>query len=309
MTVTSLPGGHLVSVCAYNEAESLPELLKSLSKYEVLIVDDGSIDGTRQIVSKFTRRLLIHSHRMGYTSAMQDALNYAKRKGFLILVEIDADALPSADVVEKLVSALATEGVGGASGWQIPVGPRGLAFKIDELMWSLLNYGKVVQMERNDSCYLGGVTHAFKVDSVKELRGAINADEQIGYWLHLRKLRTVLVKDAVVYFDASSSVGHLIERRKRMILGHTMYKSSEAPSMHLMVSTLALMKSLKEKPSRVFSVIPALVVESIARLQAFRESRNPVAIQGYRTWVTRHAKTKKISQFLKKQPTRVPKSL
>ena len=67
----------LVIVPAYNEAESLPALLTGLSSLpalDVLVVDDGSTDQTREAVSKLANgrvRLLSLPCNLGVGSAVQ----------------------------------------------------------------------------------------------------------------------------------------------------------------------------------------------------------------------------------------------
>jgi O-antigen biosynthesis protein len=67
-----------VVVCSYNGAETLTECLNSLLKldyldYEVILVDDGSTDNTREIAAKFPEVRYVHQKNMG--------LSYARNVG------------------------------------------------------------------------------------------------------------------------------------------------------------------------------------------------------------------------------------
>ncbi|MFP3169488.1 MAG: glycosyltransferase, partial [Thermoproteus sp.] len=67
-----------VVVPTYNEAENLPELLERLDRalagrsYEVVVVDDGSPDGTaevaRRLAGRYPVRVLVRPRRLGLSS-------------------------------------------------------------------------------------------------------------------------------------------------------------------------------------------------------------------------------------------------
>lgn len=76
---------------AYNEADNLPDLLKqihafaskSLKKYEVIIIDDGSTDNTQKIASNLVNRypntrIFTHQRNLGYGAAIKNGLVESK---------------------------------------------------------------------------------------------------------------------------------------------------------------------------------------------------------------------------------------
>ena len=94
---------------AYNEAEALPEVLKSLhaaldSTYEVLIVDDGSTDETPEIARTFPFRLIRHQKNQGKGAAVRTGL--AEARGDYIIV-MDADNTYPAESIPEMVTLLA----------------------------------------------------------------------------------------------------------------------------------------------------------------------------------------------------------
>lgn len=276
----------LIVICAYNEARALPSLLESLQGRSVLVVDDGSTDGTSDVFTKSGATALIHSQRQGKAASLQDAIQYAVEKGYEIIVEIDADVIPESGSVERLVDYLADPSVGAASVRQIPVGPPNVAYHIDELIWATLACGKEVQMSREHSSHLGAAMTAFKLKHLDSVTGSVNDDEEIGQGLSAKGLRTVFADDLTVYFDASSCLGHIIERRRRMIVGHCVYPRSTAPSMQIPVAALAIAKAIMEAPQRIVWALPALTIECYSRLMAWRDTRRPLVREKYRRWVT-----------------------
>lgn len=276
----------LIVICAYNEARSLPDLLEALGKGNVLVVDDGSSDDTGRLAAKEGAIVLTHGQRMGKAASLQDAIDYALDNGYGIVVEIDADSFPAKGSIETLVRSLEPTAVGGASVRQIPIGRKTVSYYIDELIWSVLSHGKHFQMARHGTSHIGGVLCAFKPECVSSVEGSVNDDEQLSVWIKKNGYKVVFVQDTVVYFDASSSVGHILERRRRMYYGHMTYQKSSAPSMEIRIVAPALVRSLAEKPSRLPWMLPAMFVEIASRLRAWRDGRSPENQAQHSTWVT-----------------------
>jgi glycosyltransferase involved in cell wall biosynthesis len=284
------PKKTLIAICAYNEGGALPSLLPLLEHRDVLVVDDGSSDNTRDVVIEFGVRLLVHPRRMGKSWSEQDIIDYAKKNDYEYVLEIGADALPSRDAIPEILMRLQEEGVGGVSIKQIPVGPHNVSYYIDDLIWAVLNHGKSIQMARRGTCHPGGVMYGFKTEYITKVVGSINDDEQLGMLLRMHGQRTVFVSTAAAYFDASSGVDHIFERRRRMIVGHYVYQKSSAPGMQHRVAAEAMIRAIIAKPSRIAWVFPALVIEVLSRARAFRDARRPEVLSKYATWVTTHKK-------------------
>ena len=116
----------LVILPTYNEAEtilkSLEELQAKAPEGEVLVVDDGSPDGTAakvKQVSGFGKRvhLLERAGKSGLGSAYKDGFQWALSRGYDAVVEMDADLSHDPADVPKLLQTLA----GGAD---LAVGSR-----------------------------------------------------------------------------------------------------------------------------------------------------------------------------------------
>ncbi|MFC1515088.1 polyprenol monophosphomannose synthase [Candidatus Omnitrophota bacterium] len=90
----------IVVLPTYNEAENIEELittiLKTYSDFEILIIDDGSPDGTGPIVSRLSRQysnvhLMQRSRKLGLASAYQEGFTWALQREFDYIVQMDAD--------------------------------------------------------------------------------------------------------------------------------------------------------------------------------------------------------------------------
>ncbi|MFH1403785.1 MAG: glycosyltransferase family 2 protein [Candidatus Altiarchaeota archaeon] len=98
----------LLVVPAFNEASSIAGVLDSLSMlpYDVLIVDDGSLDDTVRLARDAGFRLVRHSLNMGYGAAVSTGFEVARREGYDVVVTFDADGQHNPGEVVKLVDAL-----------------------------------------------------------------------------------------------------------------------------------------------------------------------------------------------------------
>ncbi len=79
-----------VIISAYNEVETIEQEIRSYYKTvvsqipgsELIVAEDGSTDGTKQIISRLVNELnIIHSTAMvrkGYALALRDAVNLTK---------------------------------------------------------------------------------------------------------------------------------------------------------------------------------------------------------------------------------------
>ncbi len=90
----------LVVIPTFNEAENIarliPEVLSQDSRLEVLVVDDGSPDGTASIVKEMIARnprihILERPSKMGLGTAYVAGFRYAIPRGFDVVFEMDAD--------------------------------------------------------------------------------------------------------------------------------------------------------------------------------------------------------------------------
>ena len=86
----------LIVVPAYNESSNLSGVLQGLvetcsSFADILVVDDGSVDGTPRIAGGFPVQVVSHPWNMGYGAALQTGYRYALLQGYSYVVQFDAD--------------------------------------------------------------------------------------------------------------------------------------------------------------------------------------------------------------------------
>ena len=87
----------LIIVPAYNEEASIGRLLEQLEDRavadmaDVLVINDSSEDNTEQIVRAHGCELITHVYQMGYGAALLSGYQYAVRRQYPYVIQLDAD--------------------------------------------------------------------------------------------------------------------------------------------------------------------------------------------------------------------------
>jgi len=100
----------LIIVPAYNEEKSLPGVIQDINDHaahaDVLVVDDGSCDGTSRLAAGLGVNVLSLPFNLGIGGAMQAGYLYADRQGYDIAVQFDGDGQHKAGEIEKLLGPI-----------------------------------------------------------------------------------------------------------------------------------------------------------------------------------------------------------
>jgi glycosyltransferase involved in cell wall biosynthesis len=88
-----------VIIPAYNEAIAIGAILEKMEsldmhlRYEIIVVDDGSVDDTAEIISKYPVNLCRHQVNKGYGAALKTGIRKAK-SDYIILMDSDGQHNP-----------------------------------------------------------------------------------------------------------------------------------------------------------------------------------------------------------------------
>jgi glycosyltransferase involved in cell wall biosynthesis len=100
----------LVAIPALNEEASIGAVLDELGTHhplaQVIVIDDGSTDGTRQVALARGVRVVRHSINLGVGAAMGTAFKFAVRNGYDAVVQVDADGQHRPEFLQRLLDAV-----------------------------------------------------------------------------------------------------------------------------------------------------------------------------------------------------------
>ncbi len=129
----------LIVIPTYNESgnisniiEKIDEILQNI-KYSVLIVDDSSIDGTKEEITELQKKynnllLLERDSKRGLASAYVDGFKYGAKLGFEHFIQMDADFSHNPKYLTTMIEKMHDNDVviasrnvkgGGVQGWSV----------------------------------------------------------------------------------------------------------------------------------------------------------------------------------------------
>jgi cellulose synthase/poly-beta-1,6-N-acetylglucosamine synthase-like glycosyltransferase/peptidoglycan/xylan/chitin deacetylase (PgdA/CDA1 family) len=217
-----------IIVPAFDEAVGIERAVRSLaaSKYadfEVIVVDDGSIDGTAEVVERLGLPgvRVIRQPNSGKPAALNRGLAEARHD---VIVMVDADTIFEAETLGRLVEPLIEADIGAVSG-NTKVGNRRrmlgrwqhieyvMGFNLDRRLYDVLQCMPTVP----------GAAGAFRrraLDDVGGISGATLAeDTDTTLALGRAGWRVVYAEEARAWTEAPSSIRQLWRQRFRWCYG------------------------------------------------------------------------------------------
>ncbi|MEU6274457.1 glycosyltransferase [Streptomyces populi] len=216
-----------VIVPAYNEKECIANTLRSLAKsthpIEIVVVDDGSEDGTAEIAESLgmPNVRVVRQENAGKPAALNNGVRNARHD---IVVMMDGDTVFEPDAVHQLVQPFADPGIGAVAG-NAKVGNRDtvigawqhieyvMGFNLDRRMYDLLRCMPTIP----------GAIGAFRRDAVLEAGGmsedTLAEDTDITIAMHRAGWRVVYQEHARAWTEAPGSLKQLWSQRYRWSYG------------------------------------------------------------------------------------------
>jgi hypothetical protein len=128
----------LAIVPAYNEegmvGRVVRDILRVAPDFDVLVVDDGSTDGTAADARSEGATVISHPFNLGIGGAVQTGFKYALREGYDIAAQVDGDGQHKPSYLPELLAKLRTKGdqadmvcgsrFRGDPGYRVPLGRR-----------------------------------------------------------------------------------------------------------------------------------------------------------------------------------------
>lgn len=100
----------LLVIPAYNEANNISRVLESVlqdeMEYDVLVINDGSLDSTCQKAKYHNVDVVSHPFNMGYGCALQTGFKYAAARSYKYVVQFDADGQHNVKNIKPIIDEL-----------------------------------------------------------------------------------------------------------------------------------------------------------------------------------------------------------
>jgi glycosyltransferase involved in cell wall biosynthesis len=102
---------YIAVVPAYNEAATVAEVVRTLRThapiFDVVVVDDGSTDGTSAVASAAGATVVRLPFNVGIGGAVQAGFTYALEQNYDYMVQVDGDGQHLPDEIDTLIATMA----------------------------------------------------------------------------------------------------------------------------------------------------------------------------------------------------------
>jgi glycosyltransferase involved in cell wall biosynthesis len=232
---------NLIVVPAHNASAKIAALLRQLRPFRdrVLVVDDGSVDNTRELAERLDFAVLFHSDNRGVGAAMKTALQYARDRSYQWIVSLDADGqhdpaelstflratqaydlvigsrferssdrVPDPKLAANLLAALIVNDVFGVRLADVACGYRAFAYADWLLELPADDYGYVYQQ------LFHCITHDGRIGTV-----SVEAIYDVSGPVVTRASEVRAFLDAVLLYAGGTASGHGIEEALTSVMG------------------------------------------------------------------------------------------
>jgi len=116
----------LIAIPVYNEHKYVRTVLDKVKRFhdDVLVIDDGSTDGTGELLAQLAGtsdiHLIRHGVNRGYGQSLIDAFRYADRKGYDWVITMDCDEQHEPEMIPEFVRSIRA----GCCQWDVISGSR-----------------------------------------------------------------------------------------------------------------------------------------------------------------------------------------
>lgn len=205
----------LVIIPTYNEKENIEEMVRYVFSlqlgYHILVIDDGSPDGTavivKQLINTFPGELFLEERtgKLGLGTAYIHGFKWALDKGYGYIFEMDADFSHDPKDLERLYDACKTGGADLSIGSRYVKGGKIENWPLDRRIYSKGGalYTKILTwMPVNDPtagfvCYTRNVLETINFDAITFVGYAFQVEMKFASW----KLGFKIVEVPITFRD------------------------------------------------------------------------------------------------------------
>jgi len=219
-----------IIVPTYNEEkvikkriENLFELSYPKDKYEVIVVDSGSVDNTTRIVenvvkqdSSMSLKLIREEERKGKASAINTGKEHVR--GDIVLVT-DANSVFDKNVLREMMPHFKNPEVGAVGGQYVVLNPENALTSSTQFYWDLEYIMRRGETALDSACLFHGEINAWRKELVDADIRMLSEDLDMAIQIRRRGYKIEYEPDAVVYEPAPATVEDQIKQRKRTSTG------------------------------------------------------------------------------------------
>ncbi len=226
-----LPRKELPSVSiiipALNEQGTISKTIRSVFEMnyprnllEIIVVDDGSTDGTIAEVKRFSKqgvKLVINEHKgIGKSSALNAGIRKASGE---LIATLDSDSFPQKNCLHKLVSFFSDESVTAATAAIKVNEPKNWLEKIQSVEYIFVMFSRRLLAFLDCVSVTPGPMSVFRRGVFKKVglfdENSILEDQEMAYRLQANNCKIVSSMDAEVFTQVPRTFNDLLRQRVR----------------------------------------------------------------------------------------------
>ncbi|MFN8239253.1 MAG: polyprenol monophosphomannose synthase [Bacteroidales bacterium] len=205
---------NLVIIPTYREKENIQAMVEAISslpvRFDILIIDDNSPDGTASIVKQLQQKhqnlfLIERPGKMGLGTAYMTGFDYAIEKGYDFVFEMDADFSHDPKDLPRLYKACAEDGADVAIGSRYISGVNVVDWPLSRV---LMSYFASIYVRRVTGMKIMDTTAGFKCYRIEVLRSIKKYRiRSVGYGFQIEmkftawKLGYKIVEVPIIFYD------------------------------------------------------------------------------------------------------------
>ncbi len=221
-----------ILVPTYNEEKVIQRRIGNLleldypkDKYEIIVVDSGSIDSTTEIVERLIEkqgisepifRLVKEEQRKGKASAINFGRTHAK--GEIILVA-DADNLFSNNVLSEIAPYFKDPEVGAVGGRFVLTNTQNELVRSSSFYWNLESLMRQGESSLDSACLTYGGLNACRKELVEPDTNSISDDLDMAIQIRKQGYKIAYAPDALAYEAGPTTAREQIVQKKRTTIG------------------------------------------------------------------------------------------
>ncbi|WAC11042.1 polyprenol monophosphomannose synthase [Dyadobacter pollutisoli] len=213
----------IVVIPTYNEIENVEAIIRKVfslkHKFDLLIIDDGSPDGTAAVVKDLMKEyegclhMVERKGKLGLGTAYIHGFKWALERGYEYIFEMDADfSHPPEDLI-RLYHACATEGHDAAIGSRYITGVNVVNWPINRVLMSyfagyyvrMITGMKIMDPTAGFICYTAKVLKTINLDNIRFIGYAFQIEMKFNSW----KFGFDIVEVPIIFTDRTKGASKM----------------------------------------------------------------------------------------------------